>query len=262
MASVYKYYSPTKNSRKAIQERYFWFSKAKSLNDPFDMCAKVITLFPCFEKVLCEKYGEIDSYYKKASQFGVCCFTTEPLNKHMWALYADSYKGWCLEFESNGIIDTSTTGVPARFYDVHYYEQLPDFNNPQTEIEVSTRSGSHILQDFLKDERDEETLFAYLLSLKQKSIWENEKEKRLFLGNLYYSIHPTEDKGAAGYKVPWQMGKQKSIIMGNNTSEEDVDLLRNIAERNQVRLLQVHPIVPTTSFSLQIETIKDFSQQQ
>lgn len=67
MASVYKYYSPTKNSRKAIQERYFWFSKAKRLNDPFDMCAKVITLFPCFEHALCIRYGEIDSYYKKAS---------------------------------------------------------------------------------------------------------------------------------------------------------------------------------------------------
>lgn len=255
MASVYKYYAPNDNNRDALMKGYFWFSKAKILNDPFDICARVIELFPDFKKALIRKYGDIESYYVKAKDYAVCCFTSDSLNKHMWALYANSYQGWCLEFDDVRIIDGATTGVPPKFYDVHYFNTLPDLNNPNTEIEISTRSGGHRIEDFLKDPKDEERLFAYLLSLKEKNIWETEAESRIFLGDIYYTLHKDADKLANGYAIPWNAKKLQGIIMGHNISASDRDLLIGIAKKKNIYLKQTKPVIPSKDFKLEVEKI-------
>lgn len=41
---IYKYYAPTNYNMDALKKQYFWFSKAKYLNDPYDVCADVIEL--------------------------------------------------------------------------------------------------------------------------------------------------------------------------------------------------------------------------
>ncbi len=255
MASIYKYYAPTDNNRNALLDECFWFSKSKILNDPFDLCARVIELFPNFKNALISRYGDIESYYDKANDYAICCFTSDYLNKHMWALYASSYQGWCLEFDDIHIIDGAATGVPPKFYDVHYYNDLPDFNNPNTEIEISTHLGSHKIKDFLKDPKDEERLFAYLLSLKEERIWGTEAESRIFLGDTYYTLHKDADKLANGYAIPWNAGKLKGIIMGHNISKADKILLTKITKERGITLRQIHPIIPSVDFTLEVETI-------
>lgn len=256
MASVYKYYAPTDNNRDAILNKYFWFSKAKVLNDPFDVCARVIELFPQFKNVLIGKYGDIENYYEKANDYAICCFTNDYLNKHMWALYANSYQGWCLDFDDVQIIDGAKTGVPPKFYEVHYvYNDLPDFNNPDTEINIETHLGSHKLKDFLKDPKDQEMLFAYLLSIKEGKIWGEETERRIFLGNVYYNIHKEIDRQDKGYKIPWNEGKLNGIIMGHNVSSSNKDFLLNVARERNLYLKQIKPIIPSFDFKLDVETI-------
>lgn len=255
MTSIYKYYAPTENNRNALLDECFWFSKAKILNDPFDLCARIIELFPSFKNALISKYGDIESYYNKAKDYAICCFTSAYLNKHMWALYASSYQGWCLEFEGIQIIDGAATGVLPKFYNVHYFNDLPNLNNPNTEIEISTQTGSHRLKDFLKDPKDEESLFAYLLSMKEKSIWGTEAESRIFLGDIYYALHKDADKLANGYAIPWNAGKLQGIIMGHNISASDRDLLTGIAKKKSIYLRQTKPIIPSNDFKLEVETI-------
>lgn len=255
MASIFKYYTPNEYNRTALKNGYFWFSKSRILNDPFDLCARVIELFPNFKKVLIKKYGDIESYYKKARDYAICCFTTDYLNKHMWALYASSYQGWCLEFDDIQIIDGATTGVPPKFYDVHYFNTLPDLNNPNTEIEISTHLGSHKIKDFLKAPKDEERLFAYLLSMKEKSIWGTEAESRIFLEDIYYALHKDADKLANGYAIPWTEGKLQGIIMGHNISASDKYMLTQVAKENGISLKITKPIIPSIDFKLDIETI-------
>lgn len=260
MPSIFKYYAPNDYSHEALSEKYFWFSKAHFLNDPYDVCAEVIELFPHFKDALCKKYGNFDSYYERVQKFAICCFTTDCKNKHMWALYANSYKGWCLEFESEQIIDTPSTGVPSKLYDVHYIEEYPNFNDPNLQLDILTRNGSSKLNDFIKDERDEDLLFTYLLSLKEKSIWEQEYEKRVFLGNVYYHSHPEEIASTeSGFKIPWNNGKLKAIIMGSNISDEDKLFLEQQAEETHVALKQIRPIVPSINFDMEIVLVKDYS---
>ena len=236
MPSIFKYYAPNDYNREALSQNYFWFSKANFLNDPYDVCASIIDLFHSFRDALCQKYESMESYYEMVRKFAICCFTTDCRNKHMWALYADSYKGWCLEFESEQIIDTPMTGVPSKLYDVHYIEEYPNFNNPNLQLDIVTRAGSSRLNDFIKDERDEELLFNYLLSLKERVIWEHEDEKRIFLGNIYYHLHPEDWVSTeSGFKIPWNKGILKSIIMGSNISDADKALLEQQAQEIQMR---------------------------
>jgi len=257
MASVYKYYYPSQYSRKALNDGYFWFSKARNLNDPFDICAEIINLYPHFKNFLITKYGDIKSFYTKAHKYAICCFTTDCLNKHMWALYADSYKGWCLEFDDEHIIDGSKTGVPPKWYEVQYVDKYPNFNNPNLALPIETCSGSHILNNFFKDDpHNEERFFTYLLSLKEKSIWETEAERRIFLGDVFYMVNPSIDKSAIGYSIPWNTGKLMSIIMGSNVSEENRHFLHKMAQKWKVELKQVLPIVPSVDFKLTIHDIK------
>ena len=260
MPSIFKYYAPNDYNREALSEKYFWFSKAHFLNDPYDVCANIIDLFPSFKAALCQKYGSMESYYEMVRKFAICCFTTDCRNKHMWALYADSYKGWCLEFESELIIDTPTTGVPSKLYDVHYIEEYPNFNNPDLQLDIVTRDGSSRLSDFIKDARDEDMLFNYLLSLKERVIWEHEDEKRIFLGNIYYHLHPEErDSIEKGFKIPWNNGKLKAIIMGSNISDQDRLFLEQQAQKMHVPLKQIKPIVPSINFDMEVVLVQDYS---
>ena len=260
MPSIFKYYAPNAYNREALSQNYFWFSKANFLNDPYDVCASIIDLFPSFRTALCQKYESMESYYERVRKFAICCFTTDCRNKHMWALYADSYKGWCLEFDDEHIIDIRTTGVPSKLYDVHYIEEYPNFNNPDLQLDIVTRAGSSRLNDFIKDERDEELLFNYLLSLKERVIWEHEDEKRIFLGNIYYHLHPEElNSIEKGFKIPWNNGKLKAIIMGSNISDQDRLFLEQQAQKMHVPLKQIKPIVPSINFDMEVVLVQDYS---
>lgn len=59
---VYKYFSPNEHNFDALQNGYFWFSKRKYLNDPFDMAGGVVNEFPNFVKYLKERGLDVDGY--------------------------------------------------------------------------------------------------------------------------------------------------------------------------------------------------------
>lgn len=259
MASVFKYYAPQEYNIDALIHQYFWFSKREYLNDPYDMNAQIIDAYPEFKDIL-KKYGyDLDKYYKTLNDFGICCFTQNNDSQYFWSHYADTFRGWCLEFDADNLVNSAEIGVPSVLYDVLYIDEYPDLEDPDTNLTIKQFDNGDFMQkpirSLLQDEKEREKLFAYLLRVKQKEIWEVEKEKRLMLGNIHLlSQNGKYDKGT-GYQIPWKQGALKSIIMGNKISDSNKIVLKHIAQQEHIALLMAQPILQSRHFEINIESV-------
>ena len=122
--SLYKYHSLNPFLIELIEKNSFWASKATLLNDHYDSSFDLTKEFiqkeyldeikiDSVENELSSEEFEtakeilLSAFNEKAlkhwennyrSSLGVCCFTSDPLSELMWAHYADSAKGVCLQF--------------------------------------------------------------------------------------------------------------------------------------------------------------------
>ncbi len=259
MASVFKYYAPQEYSLDALLHHYFWFSKREYLNDPYDMNAQIIDAFPKFKDLL-ERCGyDLDKYYKTLNDFGICCFAQNNDSQYFWSHYADTFRGWCLEFDVDSLVDIVKIGVPNRLYDVLYIDEYPDFDDPSTGLTTKQfdngSSMSEPICSLLHDEKGQEKLFAYLLRVKQKETWGAEKEKRLILGNIHLRLQGNKYDKGTGYQIPWKQGALKSIIMGNKISDNNKTILEHIAQQENSALLMASPILKSRQFEINIESV-------
>lgn len=119
---LYKYYS-TKyltDYFSTLQNRQFYFSSVAQLNDPFDLYGgrciigqyqlvrhwlnviyDVISEQNSVAKEDISRYttGVLLTFLQTFVQYASCSFSRVPLERLMWAHYADSHRGFCLEFE-------------------------------------------------------------------------------------------------------------------------------------------------------------------
>lgn len=167
---AYKYRSIEKNVFKrdfeTIKNNSFYSSNYNMLNDPFDIyfneeISQVIsllkTLFP---------YQELDNFenqFKKVLNFkeeiGVYCLSKDFLNEQLWAYYASSYSGYCIEYDLEKLIDKGQNFDFQYKFDIDYKDNIPTLG-----IDDLTN-----LQDgFIKK------MFAT-----KKSTWKHEEEIRL-----------------------------------------------------------------------------------
>lgn len=260
MASVFKYYAPQEYNIDALIHQYFWFSKREYLNDPYDMNAQIIEKFPKFKDLL-EKCGYDSNKYKKTlNDFGICCFAQNNDSQYFWSHYADTFRGWCLEFDADSLVDIVETGVPNRLYDVLYIDEYPDFDDLSTELTIKQFDDENSMREpiraLLHKEKDREKLFAYLLRVKQKETWGAEKEKRLILGNIHLRSQGNKYDKGTGYQIPWKQGALKSIIMGNKISDSNRFVLEHIAQQEKnIALLMASPILKSRHFEINIESV-------
>lgn len=259
MASVFKYYAPQKHNLGALIHQYFWFSKREYLNDPYDMNAQIIDEFPNFKDIL-EKYGyDLEKYYQTLNDFAICCFTQNNDSQYFWSHYADTFRGWCLEFDADNLVDPVKIGVPSVLYEVLYIDEYPDLNNPYTDLTIKQFDNGDFIQEpicsLLQDEKGREKLFAYLLRVKQKETWRAEKEKRLILGNIHRLSQGDKYDKDTGYQIPWKQGALKSIIMGNKISDSNRSVLEHIAQQENIALLMASPMLKSRNFEINIEPV-------
>lgn len=157
--AVYKYHKINEHLLSLISQNQLWFSHQLALNDPYDcrysfsdsylssLFTKATTtllkdlqdLNPFFKDINQEKFLEImlptlksekwmNNFYDL--QFGemlgwcLCCFTTEAENELMWAHYADSNKGVCLEFNLS-----HTPELYEKLFPVKYSDDYPEINS-------------------------------------------------------------------------------------------------------------------------------------
>ncbi|MBC3813207.1 DUF2971 domain-containing protein [Undibacterium aquatile] len=147
--------------------------------------------------------ARIRSYIKHTT--GVCCFFAgDPKDSLMWAYYADSHKGFCVEYE----LDTDAQGnLPAGFHRVKYENQLP---------------SPSILELLLTPEE----CISRLVTTKEKS-WIHEKEVRYVALN---SLSDTDDFSVSGsgdrFKLPSSL-RVTGIITGQNYRGNQLDFKFN-----------------------------------
>lgn len=252
---VYKYYSPTEYNFDALSKGYFFFSKVYKLNDPFDCSFKLIEQ----SKKFLQHLGFINRE-KEASdimkQYGTCSFSRLKGNKRMWALYANNYQGFCVEFDDKQfdtpriiswenetpiITENKTNKEDSPYHymikgDIGYVQKELDFDDfaicGYRELLNDDSIIEYPIGSCLHDDKMKDILFVRLCFTKEKHSWESEEEFRLLVGN-YIDFMPTSLKKItdAGYKILFHKSIVSSITIGHNFSISNLKFLIDMIEQ-------------------------------
>lgn len=232
---VYKYYSPACYNFCAIREKYFFFSKVAKLNDPFDTSYSLINSSKLINDM--ERMGRISpNAGSTIKEYGTCSFSKRGNNKTLWALYAQSYEGFVIGFDEN-TFESMNTELSARvlYQEVQYVDEMIDCNNPDASFRLKNWDGEietfQIKDCYSNDPKKLDALFIYLAFVKERKIWENEEEYRMFIANDFLNrdikgVMKTEN----GYRLPMPKNAMKSIIMGHNMNPDNKAELAGISK--------------------------------
>lgn len=128
MKQLYKYTRINNNTSSALIERYAWYAKPSTLNDPFD-CSLSNSLM-----------GAND-------QWGVLSLSAISNNIMMWSHYADSHKGVCIEYTD--YTDEQLSELPLKSSINPYEEEhaeLPIIRNATPMTYLSTEDLNNQLE--------------------------------------------------------------------------------------------------------------------
>lgn len=162
-------------------------------------------------QVKTKSYEDMIAYSSKknSDNFKICCFSEKVDSMLMWAHYADSHKGFCIEYDMANI---SKEDRRKRFlFPVIYSNDI--FN----------------VTDFMVVAKNKNPFYFYLAALKKAEDWKYEKEWRLVFFGTFESAQSFE------------MGKPKCIYLGANMLEKQQRELINICERKHIPYIKMRP---------------------
>lgn len=251
--NVYKYYPPQRYSFDALTKGYFYFCKVSKLNDPYDASFDLIQS-PGFRKKL---LTITDSKAKEImGNYGTCSFCEDKDNKVLWALYADNYKGFVVEFDDT-TFESLYLSLQARipYQKVFYDKKCPDLDDENYSFEYRNPDGEVKeirLSDCLKESKEMDKLFIHLCSYKD-SVWDTEREYRLIAAkDVIDKKKPKIIYEDGGYKIPMPQKAIKSIIIGHNFPNDRLCIMEDAVKKYGVRLQRTKPYIP---FSLDFEDV-------
>lgn len=233
---IYKYYPVNEKFLQCLQEQKLWFSKPTEFNDPFDCNMQILNEFPDFKERLHRLEPNLQQKITEVFEnFGICCFSEESDNMHLWALYADGFKGLVLGFDETGFNDYFTKLFSAKciLEPVNYSKKPLDLDNG--EIQEDNEVITPVRAFFLNEKRFDK-LLECLITQKKESPWAIEKEKRLIINTLARKngAKRYEDIENKGYFVPWKPDSLKTIIFGYRMSDIDKNRLEKIITDNNI----------------------------
>ena len=161
------------------------------MNDPFDIyfneeISQIIrllrTLFPDQELDSFEKQFKEVLNFKE--EIGVYCLSTYFLNEQLWAYYASSYSGYCIEYDLEKLIDKGQNFDFQYKFEIDYKDNIPT---------LGIDDLSNLENGFIKK------MFAT-----KKSTWKHEEEIRLIFDKYgMKKFHPSTITGVYfGIKTP------------------------------------------------------------
>ena len=194
---LYKYLSVKDYTYDTIEKEEIWASETKVLNDPFE-----------FEMYYADQAEDrIKEFYEDVLERNeVIALTCDYRNKLMWAHYADSHRGLCLEYQV-----------------LNYAHVYPEDLKPEddaliaqiTKIMVSKGSEWAYEQEYRIVTRDHDSIF--------NEQFENYK-------NQDGSIHSTSDLGI----------ELSGIYLGYKFPKKDIDKVRRVVDNiNKKRKLSI-----------------------
>lgn len=148
---LYKFFSLNDFSIDSLENDYIYLSNPKDFNDPFD----------CNRNLIAEKQKELRNWeyverLNDISDIGIACFSENGMEPLLWSHYANSYRGFCLKFNVESLINTQNDFVKLKRV---IYSQAP-----------KVISQDHPFSSY----------YQYLLKL---SNWKYEQEWRLLFQN-------------------------------------------------------------------------------
>lgn len=253
---LFKYYSPKNYNFDAFCKNQIFFSKPSNLNDPFDTSDLLVKPYEKFcSKVDLNKNNLFES-------FGVCCFTKSEKanNRHLWSLYADSYRGYALEFDEAKF--DSKYYRPLHLMEVKYGERpfnLNDFSNSFISEDGKDYTVSSCIEAYTSCMRDYmplERLFQHLLLYKDSSIWEVENEYRMIMGKIKPS-HWEIIQLDTGYLLTLSSPDTvKSITVGQFMPDDNKRKLQTCADHKNIPIYEAIPCVENNMWGVKIIKLK------
>lgn len=180
------------------------------------------------------KESEINNLQKLLTEntrngFKVCSFSERrpddsPITLLMWAHYAKSHEGFCVEYD---LSSASAKDFKYRFlYPVVYSDNLFDASKYMEEFNLGKANP----------------LYWKKAALTKSTIWSNEVEWRL----LY-------DAGVIPNDCEWDYLPAKVIYLGAKISTDNQNSLINIAKTNKIAVFKMKPLKDT--FGLEAEQV-------
>ncbi|WP_157759863.1 DUF2971 domain-containing protein [Chryseobacterium piperi] len=232
---VYKYRSIEgdvfKRDFETIRSNCFYSSNYSMLNDPFDIyfkeeLSRVINIL----KILFP-YKEVDNFENQLKEvlnfkeeIGVYCLSTDFLNEQLWAYYASSYSGYCIEYDLDKLIDKGQNVDFEYQFPIDYKDNIPTL----------------VIDDII----DLQNNFIQKMFATKKSAWKHEEEFRLIFSK--YGLKKFHESAITG------------IYFGVKTPEVIKESFYGLFENRNVKFYEVFP----SNFKLEYRLLKEFKKRK
>lgn len=251
ICKLYKYYSDADYNFDALKRGYWFFSKFGHANDPFDCDLSLLNIINNKWKL---KVNDIKNGATK--DYAICSFSDSYLNKHLWSLYCNSYRGFVVEYEygEKQYADFSARQLPLLLFDVSYLSK----KEIEATNEIPTKQLIPPVEKEMpydrKKQQEKDDFFVFFYSIKEGLIWGEEHEKRMLIGK-YKPPFSTDGFFIDcfchnGYKVFFPKQSVKKIIAGMNMSEDNLTRLKHIA--SEIYNINVEQVVKGEPFELKL----------
>lgn len=230
---VYKYHGGAfERDLKSLMNNEFWASNTKQLNDP---CEGFISIkdyqqqINNFKNIFSQQSTNITLIEQslkniismKDTKLGILSLSKRYDDELLWAHYADSHKGFCIEYDLERLISKQNT--KHKFFDVQYSTQIPALN------------FSEIL-----DQSNPDALIKIMLGFKSQR-WEYENELRII----------TENQGLNTYDYR----AVKAIYFGLKTPKDEIEQVMKTLQGRRIKYFQIE--LKSNSFYFKVIQIED-----
>ncbi len=221
--SLFKYFSSKKQNIHAVINNQIWLACPTTFNDPYDCHCHIdqsdLVTFNKFYGHFCkgDLINEILSVANGVEVFNrilancvkktlkVACLTDRADSFLMWAHYAESHKGFCVEYETSNLLENEY--IKNSLLPVYYSDKVTDFTNYNFEFNDDKKSSSYF----------------WRMALTKPLEFQYENEWRLI----------TQNKGAGLFNG---MAKPKAIYLGSKMDDFSKQCLITYANENNIEI--------------------------
>lgn len=231
MNSVFKYCAPKRHYFEMLNNYQVNCSHPKYLNDEYENAAYLIEPYKSF----CDAVRWGEKQKKQFDSHAIASFTNaeQADSEYFWNNYADKRSGFAIEFDKHILKEVIANEYvfPCYLQDVEYIDGLYNLDNFQNRFEVNGEQYTvdTCIRSFMNgDSKPMERLFQHLRLVKNIRRWNGENESRIVIGNIRDSHHLHWNDYGCFLDLP--KGTIKSIALGENISDDDLNEINSIAE--------------------------------
>lgn len=210
----------------SIEKNFYWAANFQTLNDPFETIITKETLLkqsklilPVFGKGSNEKFQPVldalDGVLSRTEKIGIYSLSKSYIDELLWAHYANSHKGYCIEYDLDLLLKSYETDKVYSF-PIIYKKQPPSVDFKDI---INSKNSYDLIQK--------------MAGYKSKR-WEYEEEIRII----------TEDYGEHSY----EFNAVKSIYFGLRMEEADrINMMKRLKGRG-INYYEIRQVPKTYKF--------------